>query len=739
MKYSAFWGCALLFSTGAMCVSPALTLPQTVEPIVVDGLLDDSAWQNAPMTTLDYETNPSNNLAAQVKTQVQLLADSENIYVAFIAHDPQPSAIRAFMRDRDQGFNDDRVIFSLDTYATAEFALRFSVNAVGVQIDEIRNEANDEELSQWDATWQSTGRITEFGYVVEMAIPLHAVRFPDRLEQQWRINLERLYPRQQPYLLALNPRDRNASCEICQYSVLNALIEPAAKPNLTITPTMLFSQVEQYAYLDTLADKQQSQQLGVDLHWGVTPNISLNATLNPDFSQVESDAANLDINQKFNIKLDEKRNFFLEGADFFSTNMDLVHSRTIVDPDYGLKLTGKIEQHTFAILSANDQQSNLILPSSQNSEIEALLQDGRDVSNRSLLMRYQQQMANGLSLGTLLTDRRSEDGDYKNQVLSIDGMWQLNASDRLYGQIMRSTTEYPEEFQAEFVQTAELSDMAYLLKYERETQNWFHHAEFEEIGQDFRADSGFITRAGYRNYKVKSGHYWYGVDANWWSKIEWNFDYELTVDEQGQLLERQLESEFEIKGPWQSALELSAGTGDEVFDGVEYGLNSYSLEFSTQPFSGVELGASFEWGDDIDRDNARPAKKLESSLSAALNLGQHILLVATLEQETLDVAGGQLFSAKAQDVRLSYQFNNNNSIGLTYIAEAVDRDTALYLQAEQQREREDSFKLVYSYKLSPQTLFIAGFTHGRLDNDETKVQVDDSRAVFAKLSYAWQY
>jgi hypothetical protein len=744
MKYAPFLRYAFCFSTYVVSTyvlpaSPELNLQHTTKPVVVDGHLDDHAWSSAQVITLKYQTKPGNNLSAQPKTEAMLLADDNNIYVAFIAYDPQPSAIRAFMRDRDQGTNDDRVIFSVDTYGTAEFSLRFSVNALGVQIDEIRNEANDEELSQWDATWQSAGRITELGYVVELAIPLHALRFPDSVEQQWKINLERLYPRDQPYLLALNARDRNMRCEICQYSVLNAMIKPIAKTNLTLTPSLLFSQVKQYAYQDTLSAKQQSKELGLDLHWGLTPNISLNGTLNPDFSQVESDAANLDINQKFNLKLDEKRNFFLEGADFFTTYLDLVHSRTIVDPDYGLKLTGKIAQHTFAFLSANDQQTNLILPSAQNSESEVLQHDGRDVSNRSLLMRYQQQMADGLSLGTLFTYRHSEDNAYQNQVLSIDGLWQFKGSDRIYGQIIHSFTHYPEAFQTEFAQTAVLSDMGYLLRYERETQSWYHHLEFEAIGQDFRADSGFITRAGYRNYKIKNGYLWYGNSANWWSKIDWNLDYELTVDEQGQLLERSLESEFEIEGPLQSILEISASKGAEVFDGVNYGLKSYALELSSQPFSGIELNAILEWGDGIDRDNTRAAKQLEYSVSAAVNFGQHILLVATFDHETLDVAGGQLFTAQAQDVRLTYQFNNRSSLGLTYLAETVERNTALYLEAEDHKENENSLKLVYSYKLSPQTVFIAGFSHGRLQNDETEVQVDDRQTVFAKVSYAWQY
>lgn len=729
----------LFISYWSSAATHQIEISTITQQVIIDGVLDDEVWATATVLQLKYQVKPGKNLIADVDTDVMLAEDGETLYVAFRAYDADPSKIRAFLRNRDQGFDDDRVELSMDTFNNAQSAYRFAVNAVGVQIDEIRNEVNDEELLEWDATWASAARITEFGYVVEMAIPYTALSFPNNDDQQWRINLQRYYPREQQYRLSLNPEDRNSSCEICQYSLTKSITGINPPTNLTLTPSFIYHRSELIETGVQPDFEQQGKDLSFDLRWGITPNITMAATLNPDYSQVESDAATLEINQKFSTKQDEKRHFFVEGAEYFQSNLDLVHSRTIADPDYGFKVTAKTENNLFAALVAQDAQTNIVLPGSQGSDIEGLGDDDSEVANLSALIRYQHQIKNGLSIGSLFTHRQAHHVAYQNSVISFDSHWQISDSDRLYLQGMHSNTEYPEYFQVKYQQAATLNDNSYFAQYKHDTDTWYHSFIYQNIGKDFRADSGFVTQADIENFHTKTGYQWYGEEYQWWSKIDWDMEWELTLDQSGQLLERMVESDIEVEGLWQSTIEVGMEAGDEVFNFVNYSVFAYKVKANTKPFSGIDINAKFESGKKIDTDNARIAHFVEYEFVSELNLGQHLLLDITLEYESLNVPQGHIFEAYTQDVRLRYQFTNNSSLALTYIVEDTNKNLLLYRdsQGEAANENETSYKLVYSYKLSPQTLFIAGYQQGQFRDDKTTPEHTDQRAAFMKISYAW--
>lgn len=199
MKNSVFFLCLCFASFWRSASAEEIQISVITTPVIVDGKLEEAVWVSSPVQQLKYQVKPANNSNAQINTHAMLAVDSENLYVAFRAYDPDPKKIRAFLRNRDQGFDDDRVELSIDTFNNTQSAYRFSVSAAGVQIDEIRNEMKDEELLEWDVTWTSAARITELGYVVEMAIPLKTLSFPNKDVQQWRINLQRYFSREQEY------------------------------------------------------------------------------------------------------------------------------------------------------------------------------------------------------------------------------------------------------------------------------------------------------------------------------------------------------------------------------------------------------------------------------------------------------------------------------------------------------------------------------------------------------------
>ena len=340
----------------------------------IDGQIDQGEWSQAKRIPVNIETNPNDNVPAEVEAQALLMEDGEVLYVAFIALDPDPDQIRAFYRDRDSMWNDDWVSIVLDTFNDERRAFEFFANPYGVQADAIQDDVNGDEDESWNAIWNSAGQINEDGYVVEMAIPMKQLRFtPSETNQTWGIDLVRFYPRDRGTRIANNPRDRNISCYICQISKADGFANLTQSRNLEIIPTITSTAVENRNPAMAGWDSESTDAEGsLDVRWGISQDLYLNATLNPDFSQVEADSAQLDINNTFSLFFPERRTFFLDGADYFDTFERLVHTRNISDPDYGLKLTGKSGDHTYALLTANDVNTSFLIPRSLGSRVASL-------------------------------------------------------------------------------------------------------------------------------------------------------------------------------------------------------------------------------------------------------------------------------------------------------------------------------------------------------------------------------
>lgn len=188
------------FLAATPAVSSVWNLPSTTDPIKIDGILDEAAWQHATQIPIDIETRPGENIPARVSTVAYLIENGDTLYVAFDARDPDPSQIRAYLRDRDSAWNDDFVGIILDTYNDERRAFEFFSNPLGVQMDATNDDVNKREDSSWDAIWDSAGSINAEGYIVEMEIPLNQLRFPNTEGKQiWGIDVLRFYPRDKRY------------------------------------------------------------------------------------------------------------------------------------------------------------------------------------------------------------------------------------------------------------------------------------------------------------------------------------------------------------------------------------------------------------------------------------------------------------------------------------------------------------------------------------------------------------
>jgi hypothetical protein len=425
-------------------------VPRITSRINIDGILEEKAWEDALVLELNYEIDPGENIKPPVKTEVLLAYDSDHFYAAFKVYDPEPAKIRANFTDRDNIWNDDYVGIMLDTFNDSWRSYSLSCNPYGIQADEIITTTG---YVAWDGIWKSAGKITETGYVVEMAVPFSSLRFQAKKKDQvWGIDAMRVYPRSLTHHIGFVPRDRSNSCYICQFDKIIGFKVAKTGINLELDPTfstVLTQERESFPggkFVKTNSDVNP----GLTVRWSFTNNLTLGAAINPDFSQVEADAAQLDINTQFVLYYPEKRPFFLEGASIFDSPLNMVYTRTVADPDWGVKLTGKEGGHAIGFFSARDTVTNLIFPTSQGSYSTSL-----DMKNFSTVLRYRRDVGKSSNLGVTFTDREGD--DYFNRVVGIDGDIRFTKSDRILFQYIGSQTRYPQQVVDQYGQPGENS------------------------------------------------------------------------------------------------------------------------------------------------------------------------------------------------------------------------------------------------------------------------------------------
>jgi len=738
-------GCALLALASPIAVSgaerPVHKVGRAASEIKVDGVLDDAAWQTASVVELKYETRPGENTPPSVKTDMLLAYDDGHLYVAFRAQDPDPSAIRAHLSDRDDAFNDDFVGIVLDTFNDERRAFEFFVNPLGVQMDMFIDDLSGNEDASWDAIWSSAGKITADGFAVEIAIPLSSLRFPrTEGEQTWGFDALRFHPRSQRARISSHPLDRNVNCYLCQASKMTGFSGITPGRNVEIAPTVTAGRTDRRqdvaGQLGPFDEGKLESDLGLTAKWGITPNLTLNAAINPDFSQVEADAAQLDVNTQFALFFPEKRPFFLEGADFFATPFDAVFTRNVADPAWGLKLTGKEGKNAVGVFAAQDDRTNLLLPGSNGSASASLL--GLETSDA--VLRYRRDFGASSAVGVLFTGRegkgRGESEDYLNHVAGVDGSYRLGDSDRFRGQFLSSRTEYPLAIIEGFSQPAgTLEDEAWQVAYNHDSRDWFGYARYEDVGRDFRADMGFLPRVDYTFMLAGLGRVWNG---NWRgvTRASLGGDWDRREDQRGQLLEEEFEVIAEFNGPRQSFLSVDVGQRERSFNGVTFDEKFSNTFIEAQPTGDVSLSLFVGLSDEIDFVNTQPGDLVQLEPAVRYNFGLHLRTRLSHVFQQLDVEGGNLFTANLTQFSTVYQLNVRTFVRAVFQYTDVQRDPSLYAVAVDESTERLFSQLLFSYKLNPQTVLFVGYSDNAIGDQRIDLTRTD-RSFFLKLGYAW--
>lgn len=469
----------LLFAwpAGARAADPLKPLKAGTPP-VIDGDLGDPVWRDAPTVTGFKSWLPDYGTDMPDQTVVSYAYDAENLYFAFRAYDRQPARIKASVTARDGISADDWVCINLDSFGDRQSLYAFYVNPLGIQGDS-RSAAGQEDFG-FDAVWYSAGRIDDQGFTIEVRIPFKSLR----------------YGRADPVRMALIFERRvTRTSEQGTYPPL----DPAAGPNfLTQNVPIEFAGIAHYRLLEVLPDAVYSHRMerqagplqetasapevGVSVKYGVTARLVFDGALNPDFSQVEADAGQIDVNRRYALFFAEKRPFFLEGRDSFNfpgadygTLQSVVHTRTIVNPVAGAKLTGKLgAAGTVAAVYAVDERPD-----------EAVAAGGPDHAQVAIL-RYKRSLPGDSYVGGFYTGR--EEGGAFNRVFGADGSLRVTKAGTLGFYAFGSSTRPRGE--------AERGGHAVLANYAHDDRNLSLYAQAFDVSGTFDTWSGYLTRAG---------------------------------------------------------------------------------------------------------------------------------------------------------------------------------------------------------------------------------------------------
>jgi hypothetical protein len=710
-------------------------------PITIDGDLSDEGWRNATRVDKWYEINPGDNIEPAVKNVGFLTYDDRFLYVGFEFEEPNPEAIRAPLGDHDNidGNGQDLAGLFLDPLNSGKTATIFLVNARNVQYDAILDDATGENQSP-DYFWDSATRIGDHRWTLETRIPFSSLRYKRADPQTWGILLYRNYPRGFRHQFASARFPRGGNCTICRENHLTGLERLPGGGHLVAAPYLSASEAARPrdgVGGAALVSERVKPQAGVDVKYSPNADNAIDVAVNPDFSQVESDTAQISANERFALFFPEKRPFFLEGADLFQTPIQAVYTRTITSPRWGGRITGKKAGVRYTALVAEDTGGgSAILPGPTGSSFAE-----QDFGSTVFLARAKRDI--GLSfVSVLATDRENRGGEGHSRVVGPDFQWRPSGADVVTGQLLFSETRTPNRP----VQAAEWNGQR--VSGRAAQANWQHsttHVEwfglYKDFTNGFRADSGFVPQVGYRELSAFGA--WIFRPKRIISLQRNALDLDYQADQSGAVITRRVEPNVFFFTRMSGLVRVAyvddwTRAGDRLIERHQF---NYFTRFS--PSRRVtSVGVDGTLGEDIDFANARPARGSTINLNASVHPSNHLELALLQNQRSLfvDEAGfghERLLTERVSRVRATYTFTPRMFARLIGQYISTTRTPSLFVSGVDARSGSFSGSALFAYKINWQSVMFVGYGDARELADASRLQPTE-RQFFVKLSYAFQ-
>jgi hypothetical protein len=697
-------------------VRPELRATRTSQPPVIDGSLDDIAWRDSQLDTGEFRSyNPLHGSTVPQTTSVWMAFDSDYLYFAFKCDDPDPSGIKTSVTRRDNIWQDDWVGLSLDALGTGQLSYHLMVNASGVQLDMLNSVAGNEDTSP-DWIWDSASRLTETGFSAEIRIPLQSIRLSGGFNTRmgvlfWRrvsrLGVSVSWPPLEPNAWVF---ERHANL---RFDAIEPRLAREILPSATYGRTTLRNAPDRWDEADSRGD------VGISTKVGLTSTVTLDATVNPDFSQVESDAFQVEVNQRFPVFFGEKRPFFMEGAGIFAlagagggdnTLRTAVHTRRIIDPIFGAKLTGTVGRVTFGSLSAVDEAG--------------------DHNRLFNIGRAQFSLGPSNYVGALYTDINAP-GTH-NRVAGADLRWRVNETQTVNAFVLASNSRRARDADTN-------SGLGAQVGYSYSTRAWGLSGTFEHYGQGFQMDTAFMNRVG-----VTGG--WAFLERNFYpdnTRHPWLRRFTVFNFTQGGRDEFAGGNEFltlvgiRMAMTRQGNLRIDHMVGHEHWAGQRFKRGRPRISGNMQVFRWLNVDAFFARGHAIFYDPAVPFQGRSTDFNGGITLQPSGRLSQSIRYQRVafDRAGSdeRVYTLDIVNTRTTYQFTRALAI----------RGIAQY-DSSRKRVLTD---FLGSYEPRPGTVVYAGY--GALIEQREFVDgqwlplrgefLTTQRGLFFKTSYLYRF
>jgi hypothetical protein len=720
--------------------TPTWTLPRLSSPIVVDGDLSDPGWKEAAVVETFYEFQPGDNVPPPVRTVARFGRDDRFFYVSFWCEETDVRKIRAPYVDRD-GITDqqDYVGILVDVDNARRTAVDFWISPRGIQKDSILNDSPFSEDDAPDYFWQSAGRIGTDSWTAEVAIPLSSLRYPRKDPQDWSLMLYRVWPREFNYQFYTARIPRGSSCFLCWSATVAGIAGLPQGMHYVVAPYAAGFSTKDYPGPDDGGPEGRSTktkgEIGVDFKWLPNAGTIVDATVNPDFSQVESDVAQIGVNERFALFYPEKRPFFLEEVDLLQSPIPAIYTRTITDPLWGARLTSRTGSTSYTVLATDDRGGgSVILPGPVFSDVAP-----QDFKSYVGIGRARHDMGPSYA-GFLATARAAEDGAY-NYVFGGDFQWRPNDSDIFGGQYLYSFSRLPDrpDLHPEWTGQA-LSGFGWLASWTHTTRHWTWTAEYDDFASGFRADDGFVPQVGYREVIWNGGYRIF--PTGFFSRVRFLTGGDHATERDGSLISRKAFPGISVQGAGGLVAEVDYNFETVAIDGrnLDYDRFVWSVTLSPSGFFPV-VGISGNYGEQPDVSNVRVGTGGDVLLTALIRPTDHLGLDLRLERrwidESVDGQSGRLFTADVARLKATYVFNARTLLRLIGQYEDVRRDPGFWVDPVLRREGGFTGSALFSFKLNWQSVLFVGYGDARA-LDETGFLVRTGQQFFVKVSYAFQ-
>ncbi len=695
-------------------------IPEFTSPPKIDGNLENPLWEKGAVLDTFTQFEPQEGIQPSEKTMVYLGYDKDNLYIAVRCYDSNPDAIRASLAKRDSVYEDDEVTIYLDTFNDKKRAFVFQINPCGVQTDGIYNETKRRRPGggfskidrNWDTFFLSGAHIDDSGYTIEMAIPFKSLRFPNTQPQAWGLQIRRTIKRKNEEIY-WRPRSRDINGFLIQAGTLE--IDGAIEKGKSFEFMPVFTGLKQ-------SGKKFEPEPGINLKYGITSNMTADITFNPDFSQVEADMPQVEVNQRYALYYPEKRPFFLEGKDFYDTPLELVYTRKIADPLWGVKLTGKIGKTTVGFLSTYDENPSGIYIGDPPDEDEDEEEEDNPYNALVNIFRIKRDLYSESHIGFIITDKEmglSGDSitDNYNRVLGVDGHFKFQNYYRFSFQFLSSSSKM-EDKKTDFVPAMNLS-------LSRKARHLSLSASWTSIHPDFEAASGFFRRKDIHSLNTRVS-YAFLPQNDLIISIRPSFEYRRIYDFNNTLTDEEFQLSGFITGWRQSYIWTGISSELERYEGISFRKKKFRASFSSEPFSWLSGRISYSFGDAIKyEDNPYLGYKTSLGITLTWRPLTNLSLFYDLRSDDFyrEKGGEKDYQINIISQRINYQISRPLSIRL--ITDYDDYNGELYTS------------ILLSYEYRPGTVFYFGIDDNQ-EKGELGIFRREGRYYFIKFSYWWR-